>query len=210
MVALGYSCSSTARRLDNADLRAQTDAVKRYCLHQGWELADVVHEVEPRRRYGRPGLRYAIDRLEDGQVSCLVVSELGRLCTSLSDLRMVLDAVDRVNARLVSLDPPIDTGTERGRETIAVLRLLSDWERAHAAERSRKGLEAAHAKGAMQPTIKPELKRRITRMRGAGMTLQAIVDELNEAGVPTVRGGAKWRVSSVQGALGYKRPAPRY
>lgn len=78
MVALGYSCSSTARRLDNADLRAQTDAVKRYCLHQGWELADVVHEVEPRRRYGRPALRYAIDRLEDGDVSCLVVSRAQR------------------------------------------------------------------------------------------------------------------------------------
>jgi hypothetical protein len=41
------------------------------------------------------------------------------------------------------------------------------------------------------------------------MTLQAIVDELNEAGVPTVRGGAKWRVSSVQAAIGYKRPLRR-
>jgi len=207
MVALGYSCSTTARRLDSADLRAQTDAVKRYCVQHGWELADVVHEVEPRRRYGRPALRYAIDRLEGGQVSCLVVSDLGRLCASLSDLRTVLDALDRIDARLVSLQPPIDTGTDRGRETIDILRLLSDWEHAHTAERSRKALEAAQAKGAVQPAIKPELKRQIARMRGAGMTLQAIVDELNEAGVPTVRGGAKWRVSSVQGALGYKRPA---
>lgn len=207
MVALGYSCSSTARRLDDADLKAQSEALKRYCAHHGWELADVVHEVEPRRRYGRPALRYAIDRLEDGQVTCLVVSDLGRVCTSLSDLRKVLDALDRVNARLVSLQPPIDTGTERGRETVAILGLLCDWERAHAAERSRKGLEAAHAKGAVQPRIKPALKRQIARMRGAGMTLQAIVDELNETGVPTVRGGQKWRVSSVQAALGYKRPA---
>jgi len=207
MFALGYSCSSGATRLDDADLRAQVDAVERHCTQNGWELAAMVHEVEPRRRYGRPALRYAIDWLERGQASCLVVSDLGRLCKSMTDLRTVLDAVDRVDARLVSLQPPIDTGTERGRETIAIVRLLSDWERAHAAERSRKGLEAAHAKGAVQPTIKPELKRQIARMRGAGMTLQAIVDELNEAGVPTVRGGVKWRVSSVQAAVGYKRPA---
>jgi hypothetical protein len=43
-------------------------------------------------------------------------------------------------------------------------------------------------------------------MRAAGMTLQAIVDELNDSGVPTVRGGVTWRVSSVQSAIGYKRP----
>jgi DNA invertase Pin-like site-specific DNA recombinase len=208
MLALGYSCSSSATRLDDADLKAQVEAVKRFCTHNGWELTAMVHEVEPRRRYGRPALRYAIDRLERGPVTCLVVSDLGRLCKSITDLRTVLDALDRVDgARLISLQPPIDTGTERGRETIAILRLLSDWERARAAERSRKGLEAAQAKGAVQPKIKPALKRQIARMRGAGMTLQAIVDELNEAGVPTVRGGAKWRVSSVQAALGYKRPA---
>jgi hypothetical protein len=43
-------------------------------------------------------------------------------------------------------------------------------------------------------------------MRAIGMTLQGIADELNEAGVPTVRGGATWRPSGVQAAVGYKRP----
>ena len=43
-------------------------------------------------------------------------------------------------------------------------------------------------------------------MRGANMTLQAIADQLNAEGVPTLRGGAMWRPSSVQAALGYRRP----
>jgi hypothetical protein len=38
------------------------------------------------------------------------------------------------------------------------------------------------------------------------MTLQAIADTLNAEGVPTLRGGAEWRPSSVQAAAGYKRP----
>ena len=42
-------------------------------------------------------------------------------------------------------------------------------------------------------------------MRAHGMTLQGIADRLNEDGVPTVRGGAEWRPSSVRGGLGYKR-----
>ena len=37
------------------------------------------------------------------------------------------------------------------------------------------------------------------------MTLQAIDDDLNAAGVPTVRGGALWRPSSIQAAVGYRR-----
>jgi DNA invertase Pin-like site-specific DNA recombinase len=119
----------------------------------------------------------------------------------------VLDALERVDSRLVSLQPRIDTGTESGHAAARILCAVSDWERRCAAERSRNGLAAARARGAIQPAIQPQLKRRITRMRAAGMTLQSIVDELNDAGVPTVRGGAEWRVSSVQSAIGYKRPA---
>jgi hypothetical protein len=37
------------------------------------------------------------------------------------------------------------------------------------------------------------------------MTLQGIADVLNAEGVPTLRGGAEWRPSSVQTAAGYKR-----
>ena len=46
-------------------------------------------------------------------------------------------------------------------------------------------------------------------MRKANMTLKAIADQLNAEGVPTLRGGAMWRPSSVQAALGYQRPSTR-
>jgi hypothetical protein len=51
------------------------------------------------------------------------------------------------------------------------------------------------------------LRQRIAEMRAGGMTLQAIADTLNAEGVPTLRGGALWRPSSVQAATGYKRPS---
>jgi hypothetical protein len=41
------------------------------------------------------------------------------------------------------------------------------------------------------------------------MTLQAIADSLNDEGVPTLRGGSRWRPSSVQAATGYRRPKKR-
>ena len=55
----------------------------------------------------------------------------------------------------------------------------------------------------------PALDQHIAHMRNGGMTLQAIADALNAEGVPTLRGGAKWRPSSVQRATGYLRPSGR-
>ena len=52
----------------------------------------------------------------------------------------------------------------------------------------------------------PALKERIVDDAPGGMTLQAIADVLNSEGVPTLRGGVKWRPSSVQSAAGYRRP----
>jgi hypothetical protein len=48
--------------------------------------------------------------------------------------------------------------------------------------------------------------QRIAALRERGLSLQAIADELNAQGIPTPRGGAEWRPSSVQAAAGYKRP----
>jgi DNA invertase Pin-like site-specific DNA recombinase len=206
VAALGYVSSDEGRSVDDGDIKKQIAALENLCVRRGWTLAALVHEVEPRRRCAsRPALKYAVERL-GSDVSCLVVTELGRLCRSVAGLREILVALERVDARLVSIQPEVDTGTEAGRDAVRILSAVSEWERRRAAERSRQGLAAARAKGAVQPAIQPELKRHIERMRGAGMTLQAIVDELNDSGVPTVRGGVKWRVSSVQAAIGYKRP----
>ncbi len=42
---------------------------------------------------------------------------------------------------------------------------------------------------------------KITRLRAQGKSLQAIADELNRLRIPTARGGAKWRSSSVASVL---------
>jgi hypothetical protein len=55
----------------------------------------------------------------------------------------------------------------------------------------------------------PELAARIPARREEGWTLQAIADELNADGVPTLRGGSEWRAAAVGGALGYRQPKSR-
>jgi DNA invertase Pin-like site-specific DNA recombinase len=190
------------------DVRRQAAVIVRLCARLDWELVSLAYEggAAKGRPLTRPALRGALQRLATGEAGCLVVTDLRNLCRSVADIGGVLEAIDRTGARLVSLEPAIDTGTQAGQAAARILSAVSEWERHRALERSRRGLAAAREKGALQPTIEPDLKQRIASMRGAGMTLQAIVDELNAAGVPTVRGGATWRPSSVQAAIGYKRP----
>ena len=205
--AIGYARNDVP--LIDDELRRQVAVIERLCARRGWDLVSVVYDLGPAkgRSVKRPALSGALQRLVAGEATCLVVADLRQLCGSVAELGGVLDAIERAGARLVSLEPPIDTGTQAGRAGARVLAAVSEWERSRSTERARRGLAAAREQGATQPTIEPELKRRIARMRSAGMTLQAIVDELNAAGVPTVRGGVTWRPSSVQAAIGYKRPA---
>jgi DNA invertase Pin-like site-specific DNA recombinase len=202
IVALGYvSAHGPARE----ELRRQAAAIDAFCSRRGWGLAGLVRDIgQPQRKCSRrPSFRNAIDRLRTGEASCLVVVELKRLCAAVAELGGILDTVEDTGARLVSLDPPMDTGTRSGRTALQALLSVSAWERARRSEM----ISAARAKVVAQPAIPPKLQRRIERMRHAGMTLQAISDVLNEEGVPTVRGGAKWRPSSLQSALGHRRPA---
>jgi DNA invertase Pin-like site-specific DNA recombinase len=202
--ALGYVSARGVVRLDDPELTDQAEMIEGLCAHRGWELLAVAPEVEPpgRRSTDRPALSHAIERLRRGDADCLVVAELRRLCRSIAELGGILEALEEADARLVALDPPIDTGTRFGRAAVTVLTSVSAWER----DRRVQMTAAARAKILVPLTIRPELKRRIVRMRSAGMTLQGIANELNDEQVPTVRGGAEWRPSSVQAALGYKRP----
>jgi peptidoglycan hydrolase-like protein with peptidoglycan-binding domain/DNA invertase Pin-like site-specific DNA recombinase len=208
---LGYVSVPASEELQSAEFDAQLDAIERYCEDHGWELVEVVRDVDTGARdLERRGLLYALDKIGRGEASCIVVSELGRLSGSAANLGGVLDRLERSDGRLVALDIGLDTASPEGRVAAEALASVSSWEH----DRTRKGLAAVAAGSA--PALAPQLvqdvpalKERISTMRTAGMTLQAIADVLNSEGVPTLRGGAKWRPSSVQSAAGYRRPPRR-
>jgi DNA invertase Pin-like site-specific DNA recombinase len=161
----------------------------------------------------RPGLTYALERLESGEFDCLVVPRLDRLTRSAANLGSLIRLLDEREARLIVVDIDLDTATEEGRLAADALVKVGGLERTRMEQRTRKGLEAARdrRRSSGRPAVadRPSLKQRIADMRASGMTLQAIADTLNDEGIPTVRGGAEWRPSSVQAAAGYKRPSRR-
>jgi DNA invertase Pin-like site-specific DNA recombinase len=209
--ALGYASGPGTGRAATRELEAQAEVIAQACGARGFDLVEVVHEREPAngKALSRPGLTYALERVAKGEAAALVVSELSRITRSAAELGAVIRAVRRLNARLVAVAQALDTEDIDGRLAAELLVEVSRWEAMRLSERTRNGLEAARRNGRStgRPAVadNPDLKERIIQMRSQGMTLQAIADRLNQEGVPTVRGGALWRHSSVQAAAGYRR-----
>jgi DNA invertase Pin-like site-specific DNA recombinase len=188
-------------------------AIEAMCTRCGWELVEIVGDGNEGPSLDRAGLRYALKRIADGDAQGLVVSDLQRLSRSIVDLGALMAWFRDAGATLVALDLDIDTSTPQGHQVATTLIALSARDHERIASATRRGLAKGRADGrpSGRPALshRPELVERITAMRAANMTLRAIAEQLNAEGVPTLRGGEKWRPSSIQAALGYRRPSPR-
>jgi DNA invertase Pin-like site-specific DNA recombinase len=189
-------------------------AIESACERSNWRLLEVVTDRDGgRRSLERPGIGYALGRIASGDAHGLVVGEMMRLVRSQVDLASLIQWFREHDAALIALDLNFDTWTAEGERIADVLITLGEWDKERIARRTRSGLAEAKASGRRvgRPSVsdRPELCAQIRAMRVAGMTLQAIADRLNAEGVTTMRGGAYWRPSSVQAALGYQRPSRR-
>lgn len=212
---IGYSrVSSDDQSRSGLGLRAQEKAICDACEHNGWELVEVVTDRgESGRSLNRPGILGALNAINAGRVDGLVVSKLDRATRSVQDFAALLDWFDQAEATFVALDLQIDTSSPGGRLVANIFASVAQWETQVIAARTKEGLAALRAKGCpiTRPSTadEPTLAHRIAGLRTAGATYQAIADVLNAEGIPTLRGGAEWRVSSVQAAAGYRRPPAR-
>ena len=146
-------------------------------------------------------LREALELLLELGATVLEAERLRDVARSPRELVALLDWLAEAGAELVVADVALDTRTDAGRAAVGLVRELERIPRdpSHGGPpRGRPGI-VAHA---------PELAGEIAAMREQGMSLQAIADALNARAIPTPRGGARWRASSVQSLLGYRRPHP--
>ena len=188
---------------DGGGLAARTASIRDWCTQRGIALATVVHDADQHR----PSLAWALEQIDAGRASVLVVTRLRDLCGDIGDLAPLLRWFAGGSRSLVALDVGLDTSSDAGRSAANAIADLVV-RAAEPALASRPGIDGgASSRGRAAVTDVPELSERIAAMRSAGMTLQAIADVLNEDRVPTVRGGRLWRPSSVQRAAGYRRPS---
>jgi DNA invertase Pin-like site-specific DNA recombinase len=178
-------------------LAVQHAALDRAARERAWELVRVEEDVRSGRTLRRPGLRAALASCRAGEAEGIAVARLDRLTYSLIDLaEIVREAVDG-GFTIVSLDPDVDLATDGGRAVGEVLAEAATWQ-ARAISTAGRALAGRPGRPSSTP---PAVADRIRDLRGQGMTLQAICDTLNADGVPTPRGGAEWRPTSLRSVL---------
>ena len=204
---IGYVTTSTDTWSDEDEAAAA--AIEATCERSAWDLVEIVCDRDNGRTLDRPALSYALERIAEGRAHGLVVSHLKRLSRSPHDLGALIAWFRDADATLIALDLDLDTSTPQGRQVPSTLFVLdlAEPERSH--HQAQNG--SAGARLNRPPALKdhPELIERIRTMRSANMTLQEIADQFNADSIPTLRGGRQWRPSSIQAALGYRRPGQR-
>jgi peptidoglycan hydrolase-like protein with peptidoglycan-binding domain/DNA invertase Pin-like site-specific DNA recombinase len=211
-IALGYLSVRGPEGQNEQEIREQMAAIEAACRNHGLQLTEVVRD-SAEAGADRPGIQHAMDRLAAGEASCMVVAELGRLSHSAPEVGTIVESLRRRDTRLVTATEGLDTSTRSGAEAADKLVSLSAATDRPPSPRAGNGKQKRPARPAERASHRappdeydvPALKERIQSMRESGMTLQAIADRLNAENVPTIRGGVKWRPSSVQAAAGYRR-----
>jgi DNA invertase Pin-like site-specific DNA recombinase len=121
ILALGYTSVPARHGLDGPEAEAQRRAIENGCRELGLELVDLVRDQEPDHSAGdqRPGLLYALERIDAGEAACLIVSDLERLSASVGELDTVLDRLQRHGRRLVAVDVGLDTAAPAGQLAVS-------------------------------------------------------------------------------------------
>ena len=85
-----------------------------------------------------------------------------------------------------------------------MLATFAQFERRLISQRTREALAVKRASGVRlgrPPTVPQTVVRRIKLQRARGDSLRKIAEDLNDSGVPTAQGGARWYAATVRGIL---------
>jgi peptidoglycan hydrolase-like protein with peptidoglycan-binding domain len=202
---IGYM--TTAAGDTPAEHERAAAAIAQACAQSGRHLIEIVCDSPGGRSLERPGLVHSLDRIADGQARGLVVNDLRSFSGSPQELANLVAWFRDTDATLVALDLGLDTSTPEGRQVATTLVALGSQHDSDSHRAPDDGHVQPAARGRPAVKDRPQLLEKIAALRSEGMSLHDIADRLNAEQVPTLRGGALWRPSSIQAALGYKRPS---
>ncbi len=208
-----YRVSTSRQGASGLGLAAQRQTVESYINHKGGQLLGEFTEVESGRKADRVELAAAFKACRLHQAT-LVIAKLDRLARNASFLMNLQEA----GAEFVCCDMP-----DANRLTIGILALVAEQEAKAISTRTKEALAAAKARGVKLGVAGTRNLRnqKLGRQRGTstrmqkaqekaerigesirplvdqGLSLRAIAAQLNEAVIPTARGGT-WSAVQVK------------
>jgi DNA invertase Pin-like site-specific DNA recombinase len=205
MNVIGYLRVSTEEQASSGlGLEAQRVRIKAEAEHRGWTVRWLVDEGYSAKNLQRPAMTEALSVLASHEADALVVAKLDRLSRSVVDFSNTLATAKKQKWAVVLLDLGVDTSTPNGKLVAGLMAQIAEWERDIIAQRTKDALAAAKARG--QRLGRPrqtsdEVVAQVVAQHDDGLSLRSIARALTDSSVPTTRGAAEWRASSVRRIL---------
>jgi DNA invertase Pin-like site-specific DNA recombinase len=202
---VAYLRVSTAEQVDSGlGLAAQRAKIQDEADHKGWQVTWAVDEGLSGSDRDRPGLAHALSLLKAGEAQALVVAKMDRLARSVLQASDVLETARKQKWSVIVLDLGMDLATPHGKAMAQMLAVFAELEREMIAQRTRDALAAAKARG--QRLGRPRqtsdaVVAQVVDLAASGLSAWQIAATLTTAAVPTTRGAATWRASSVRRVL---------
>lgn len=194
-------------------LAAQRSAIAEEARRRGWALLHVYEDAgaSGKTMNRRPGLDAALQAVEHGEASAIVVSKQDRLSRSLVDFANLMARSRKKRWELVALDLGVDTTTPIGAMMANIVASFAQFEGDCISDRTTVALRAARGKGTWKSRsgrmvshlgryapVAPAIAERIVAMSQGGASLNKIARTLTAEGVPTSVGGPRWYASVVK------------
>jgi DNA invertase Pin-like site-specific DNA recombinase len=183
--------SSQAQGESGLGLEAQEAACRRECERRGWDIVDVITEVQSTRK-ARPLKEQAMQRAREVR-GVLVVADDDRMSRSTVETLLVYERSLREGWHFYSCNmPSVDSTTPEGKFMATVYAGIGELEREKISRRTARAMQAKIARGEAvgRPRALPEeTVERALELRAEGRSYQGIADALNAEGVPTLSGG---------------------
>lgn len=155
MKAVTYLRVSTGEQT----LEPQRLELRQFAALRGLELGEEFVDVMSGAKRDRTGLDALMAAVRAGSVKTILCVKLDRVARSLSHLAALVDEFDRRKVALICTSQGIDTseGNACGRLQFQVLGAVAEFERSLIRERTRAGLAAARARGAVLGRPSPKM-----------------------------------------------------
>ncbi|WFR72492.1 recombinase family protein [Prescottella defluvii] len=214
-----YVRISQDRRGDAAGVQRQEEACRERAAMLGWEVVHVYSDNDLSAYSGsrRPAYTQLLADIESGRIQGLLAWHPDRLHRRPIEHEHFIDLVERKSLKIQTIaaghyDLSTPSGRMFARSLSAYARMESEHKGQRIAEsRKQKAREGKHH-GGVRPfgfdkdgvTIREEEAREVAKAADeviAGVSLRAIVRDLNERGVPTASGRGRWTSTVLRAIL---------
>lgn len=183
MKLIGYIRVSTARQQEGFSLKAQKEAISRYCKASKHQLIAVEAESKSAIR-----TRPVFDKLfahitaPTAKIDGLIVAKLDRLGRSVRDLANIAEELRKHTKQLISVHDTIDTSTPNGKLLFHILSAIAEYERELLLERTKAGRALAEKQGKLcHRPKKPIDEKALQQLKAKGVSHRVMAKSLGVA-----------------------------